>query len=183
MNDYNDILFLKPENSKFYLTKNGFAAMEAYLPAPVEDDLNESAEREYKWRDVGRVFFHLAFPFEFTDKYISVSNKDGEEYGMIEDVGLFDSETVAVISEAVKRKYFMPTVRKINKIKEQFGFSHWSVETDIGNIDFTVRDTYKSMIRLSDTRVIVCDADGGRYVIEDVLALDRKSYRKIELYL
>jgi hypothetical protein len=31
--------------------------------------------------------------------------------------------------------------------------------------------------------VVLTDVDGNRYVIKDVLQLDAKSYRKIELYL
>ena len=50
-------------------------------------------------------------------------------------------------------------------------------------MEFTLHDTYKSLIHIDDKRVIILDVDGNRFEIPDVSALDRRSYRKIELYL
>ena len=46
-----------------------------------------------------------------------------------------------------------------------------------------LKDTFKSIIRVGDDRAIVVDADANRYEIESLSALDRNSFRKIELYL
>ena len=39
------------------------------------------------------------------------------------------------------------------------------------------------MARIDEKRVIITDIDGNRYDIPDVSALDKKSFRRIELYL
>ena len=57
------------------------------------------------------------------------------------------------------------------------------MQTDRGEAEFSVKDTYKSIVKLSDTLVIVIDSDDSRYVINDVRELDASSYKKIELYL
>ena len=44
-------------------------------------------------------------------------------------------------------------------------------------------DTFRNIAKITESRVVLTDVDGNRYEIDDVLALDGKSYRKIELYL
>ena len=53
----------------------------------------------------------------------------------------------------------------------------------MGAMELVLKDTFGSIIRISDTYLVINDISGNRYVIPDVTALDRKSYRKIELYL
>ena len=68
-------------------------------------------------------------------------------------------------------------------VKERFGFSYWDAETSAGRLTFTLQDTFKSMVRAGGGRLFLFDVDGNRFVIEDTEALDRRSYKKIELYL
>ncbi len=183
-----EIVYFTPENAKFYETENGFAAMEAFLPPIVKDDLDEegekkAAEGEKSWQDVGRVLFHRAFPFARPNEYISVLDEDSKEYGIIKDLSQFDGHGREIIEKALKRKYFCPEIKKIKKLKEQFGYSCWEVETDMGDMEMVLKDTFGSIIRISDTYLVINDVSGNRYVIPDVTALDRKSFRKIELYL
>ena len=50
-------------------------------------------------------------------------------------------------------------------------------------MSFAMHDTFRNIAKVSDSRLVLTDVDGNRYEIPDVLALDRKSYKKIELYL
>jgi hypothetical protein len=70
-----------------------------------------------------------------------------------------------------------------DEVKERYGFSYWKVQTDEGEVTFTLHDTFRSIVRASEFRVILMDVDGNRFDIPDVRELDRKSYKKIELYL
>ena len=174
--------WLTPENARFYRTKNGFAAMEAMIP-PVRDDLLESDERTPVKQDLGRVYFHRCFPFETPSEYISVLDKDGREYGMIRSLDEFSDEAKEIILAELERKYLCPTITKINSLKEKLGYSYWKVETDRGDCEFSMRDTYRNIARVGGGRLVITDVDGNRYHIEDVAKLDRKSYKRIELYL
>ena len=49
--------------------------------------------------------------------------------------------------------------------------------------EFTVRDTYRSITKVSEDRVFITDVDGNRFEIPSLAALDRRSRRKIELFL
>lgn len=160
-------------NAVFYKNKD-FLALRAKLE-------NENGEREEKNWD--RVFLHRAFPFDDPYEYISVLDKDQNEIGIIGDLRNIEPNMRKLIEEELERKYYTPTIKAIKQIKERYGFSHWKVETDIGPLQFTVQDTYRSIIRVTSTRLFVVDMNGNRYEIPDIHELDRKSYRMIELYL
>ncbi len=123
------------------------------------------------------------FPLEELWTLISVLDEKEEEIGMIRDLSLFPKEEEELLRAELERRYYAPVILHILSLKERFGFSYWKVDTPEGKMGFTLRDTYKSLIRLGGNRVFVLDVDGNRFVIPDVTALDRKSYRKIELYL
>ncbi len=180
--DISGILYLTEENAKFY-DKDGFLALKAFVPPKSEYDLEDEKEAVCEWQDLGRIFLKRAFPFNNPDKYISVIDSDGYEYGMIKNLTDFNEETRGILQKALDRRYFMPCIQKIISIKEQFGFSFWKVLTDRGDAEFTVKDTYKSIIKLGNNRVIILDSSDSRYVINDVSELDSTSYKKIELYL
>ena len=130
-----------------------------------------------------RVSLRRDFPFEELWAYISVLNSEEEEIGLIRLVDLFGEETRTLLREELERRYYAPVILRIVSLKERYGFSYWKVETAEGEIEFTMHDTYKNLIHIDSKRLILLDVDGNRFEIPDVSALDRKSYRKIELYL
>ncbi|MGI6716258.1 MAG: DUF1854 domain-containing protein [Eubacteriales bacterium] len=185
-NDFLDIVkvvYLTPENAKFYETENGFPCVNAFIPPVKKDDLDVSASDEPVWQDLGRVFFHRAFPYDSADTFISVTDKEGNEYGIIKNISDFDGNGREIIEKELKRKYFTPKIKKINSVKERFGYSYWETETDHGEMSFAMYDTYRNIAKVSETRLVLTDVDGNRYEIPDVMDLDRKSFKKIELYL
>jgi hypothetical protein len=179
--DMAEVTYLTSENSHFYLTKNGFPALEAVLPK-FGDDLEETDKTPIK-QDFGRVYFHRCFPFETPDEYISVLNKDGREYAMIRRVSDLPEDAQKIINDELERKYFCPVIEKINSLKEKLDYSFWEVKTDMGDMNFSMHDTYRNIARVGGGTLILTDVDGNRFRIEDVSKLDRKSFKKIELYL
>lgn len=155
---------LSSENAVFEI-KNGFLTM-------TSKDL-----------DHVRVFLHRAFPFDLLWQYISVLDVDQNELGVIYSVDDFSTEQADLLKTELSRKYYSPVIRKILSIKDQFGFSYWKVLTDEGELSFTMQDTFRNIIHVNDSKKIFLDVDGNRFVIEDVHSLDRKSFRKIELYM
>ena len=180
--DLAEVTYLTAENSRFYRTKNGFPALEAVLPK-FGDDLESNADKTPVKQDLGRVFFHRCFPFETPDEYISVLNKDGREYAMIRNLSEMPAEAQEIIRAELDRKYLCPTVTRIKSLKEKLGYSFWEVETDKGDMSFSMHDTYRNIARVGDGMLIISDVDGNRYRIDDVAKLDRKSFKRIELYL
>ena len=131
----------------------------------------------------GRAFLSLAFPFQLTEEYIALQNEDKEEIGMIRRLSDLRQEDQKLVRDELAKKYFTPKIQKILTLTERFGTTRWTVETDKGEMRFIVKDTYKSMIRVSEDRLFVCDIDGCRYEIESLKGLDKKSFSRIELYV
>ena len=186
--DIVEIIYFNDENARFYRTPNGFAALEAFIPPISENDLKEDngdgeGSKNPIWQDLGRVFFHRAFPFDRPNEFVSVTDKESKEYGIIKNIEDLGQESREIINAELSRKYFCPVISKINSCKERFGYSYWEVESNYGALSFAMHDTFRNIIKVSESRIVLNDVDGNRYELPDVLALDRKSYRKIELYL
>ena len=131
-----------------------------------------------------RVFLHRAFPHELLWEYISVMAEENREVGLIYNIEDFDSETVGVLRTEIERKYYSPTISEIEQVKERYGFSYWKVKTEDGRrLSYTMQDTFRNIIRTGEDSAILVDVDGNRYTIRSISELDKKSYRKIELYL
>ena len=161
------IIYLTPENATFY--KDG-------------DFLSLKTTLDGEENDHGVIKLRRLFPFEELWADISVLTPANEEIGVIRDVSLFENDSEMLRAE-LERVYFTPKIKKIISMKEKYGFSNWDVETDIGNITFSVRDTFRSVHSFESGRVIITDVDGSRYEIPDANTLDKNSYRKIEIYL
>ena len=159
---------LTPENARFSVSEGGFLLMEKTGEEPSE---------------LQRVVLHRAFPFEYPFRFIAVLDTEQKELGMIDDIAVFDEKTRQYLLDALNRRYYMPIITKIDSIKERFGFSFWKCRTEQGDISFSVKDTYRSIWKVGNDRLVISDADGARYEIPDLKTFDPKSYRKIEVYL
>ncbi|MCQ2432446.1 MAG: DUF1854 domain-containing protein [Clostridia bacterium] len=168
------IQYLSDENAVF-TEENGFITLKATLT-------NEDGSKEEK--SFPRVYLHSAFPFDMPDSYISVLDKDQKEIGMIREISALSPDTQKILRDELRRKYYAPVIQKILSVKERYGFSYWRVILKDGSeFSFTVQDTYRSMLRITSKHIFVIDVDGNRFEIPDAEALDRTSYKKIELYL
>ncbi len=164
-----EIVLLNGENCVFY-EKNGFLA------------LNFTKENETK--EYVRVFLHRSFPFEQLFEYIAVLDDNLGEIGIIRDINEFDENTKTLLVNELERKYYEPQIETILSLKERYGFSYWVVNTVDGRkVNFTMQDTFRSIIRVGDNKAILLDVDGNRFVINDIEKLPKKSRKKIELYL
>ena len=161
-----DTFLLTPENAFFYRSPHGL------LMARV-------TEKDFE----GRVFLSLAFPFETQEDFICVQNGDKEEIGMISTLKIFDEDAKAILKEELQKKYFSPKILEITKFHEDGTNTYWTCKTDKGVLEFTVRDTHRSLIRVGEDRIFVVDFDGCRYEIESVANMHPKSFAKIQLYL
>ena len=129
------------------------------------------------------MFLHRSFPFEEPWRYISVLDKDKKEIGIITDISIFDENIQNVLKKELERKYFMQTIVSVDKLKDRYGFTYWDVSTTAGKASFTMHDTHRNIVKISEDRLMIVDMDGNRYLIPSVAGLDKGSYKKIELYL
>lgn len=156
-------------NASFFM-KNGFLSMTK----------TENGEQTV----YDRVFLHRNFPFELLWEYVSVLDGEQVEIGIIYNISDFEGQAKELLVKELERKYYEPRIKSIISLKERYGFSYWNVVCDDGRtVKFTMQDTFRNIIHVGDEKLILLDVDGNRFVIDDVMELDRKSHKKIELYL
>jgi hypothetical protein len=152
------------------------------------DEKPEKLEKPYRITEDGRleydrVFLHRCFPNELSEGYVSVLDRDGAELGMIRSIDDFPEETRELLRLELGRKYHFFTIKSVRSVNEKYGYSYWKITDEAGEREFTVRDTYRNITKVSEDRVFVTDVDGNRFEIPSLSALDRRSRRKIELFL
>ncbi|MDI6617111.1 MAG: DUF1854 domain-containing protein [Clostridiales bacterium] len=160
-----EIRFLKAKDTAFTRTPGGFLALKI------------SNGESYP-----RVNLFRSFPFSHPKEYISVRDEEDKEIGIIRNIEDFPDDAVKLFEEEFKRRYFAPVIKKINSVKDEFGYSYWDVDTDAGICRFTVQGRY-NVISLGNGRVIISDVDGNRFEIPNYRLLDEKSIKRLEIYL
>lgn len=132
-----------------------------------------------------RVCFVRMFPFTDPDSYISVREWDekGREIGIIERLGDFGDEVVALINGQLGLRYFTPVITAVHSVKAKHGFANFDVTTDRGRVKFAIRAGGDSVARLSDTRVIFTDVNGNRFEVRDTATLSAAELKKIDVYI
>lgn len=162
---YADIRFLTPNECRF--TRSSGALLSLELGGEVYEN----------------IAIHRAFPFSYGDDYLSVRDKEGKEIGMIRTLVDFDQQTVSLISDELERRYFVPVITRIDRIKEEFGYGYWDVQTTRGPRRFTVRGVQESVIPIAEQRILIIDVDGNRFEIPNTAELDPKSFKLIDALL
>jgi hypothetical protein len=127
----------------------------------------------------------LAFPISRPNRFVYFQDADGKELGLLVDPGRLDRESRDLVLAQTDQSYFMPRITRIARVEERtgIGIARWEVETDRGYSRFDVVSRAESVWYVGKNRVVIRDADGNRYLIEDLTALDRRSRRLADLYL
>jgi hypothetical protein len=125
----------------------------------------------------------LAFPISRPKRFIYLLDAEGKELGLNADPRRMDRESRDLLLDQADQAYFMPRLVKVLSIEENMGIAHWEVETDRGWNAFDVVSRSESHWYVGRNKVVVRDADGNRYLIEDLTQLDARSRRMLDLYL
>jgi Domain of unknown function (DUF1854) len=152
-----DLQYLEPRKLRFF--RHGAA-----LRLTVED------ESSYLKVTVAR-----AFPLSHPQRYFSVRFGDNKEVGVLVDVAELDEESRRLVAEELERRYLVPVIRRVIRIKERFGTVEWEVDTDRGVYRFTTRNMREKVVQPSPGRYLLTDVDENRYDVRDLAALDAAS--------
>lgn len=120
-----------------------------------------------------------SFPYTGKDEFILLNDKDGKEIGIIEDISGLDDESRKVLEEELKKKYFIPRIKKVYDIQMDYRSPVWHVRTDKGVMVFKMRRR-KDAKYIKRNHLVVKDGDGNKYEIPDVSKLDSVSQQLIE---
>ncbi|MCX4306966.1 MAG: DUF1854 domain-containing protein [Acetatifactor sp.] len=159
--------FLNSENAVFTRTEGGFLAL-------------KTGEKEYE-----RVGVYLTFPLTNPDEFISIREADekAKEIGIIQSINDLGKDEQEMIREQVRLRYFMPVIRKVMDVKDEYGYAYWHVVTDYGACRFTTHMGGDAVVNLGEARYQVTDIDGNRYEIPDFYALTVLERKKLDLFI
>lgn len=127
-----------------------------------------------------RIDAFRAFPLSAADAYVSLRDPDGGEIGMIESLDDLAPEQAALLRGELDRRYFTPRIERIRELKEEFGYSYWTVDTDAGRRRFTVQSGKNNVTAVGAGRLLIVDVDGNRFEVADYTGLDRSVLRTLE---
>lgn len=130
-----------------------------------------------------RVIVRRLMPLSNPDQYISLAADEDTEIGILVNPSELDHESQKILSEELDKRYFTPTIKKIYRVKEQFGIHEWEVETERGRVTFQVRGLNQNIKQALPARLFVTDVRGNRYDIPDYRELDAKSFHQIQRHL
>lgn len=166
--EYAGLVILDPKASVFSPAEGG------YLDLKIGD------------KTYTKVRLARALPYQLPEEYISVTDRDGSEIGLIRKVADFPEDQKALILSELARFYYSPKLLKILSSKDKMGYLTMETETNCGKKEITVRDPSHNIRFLDQSHsnaVQVTDVDGNRYLIDDFAAFDYKSAKKIEAFL
>lgn len=123
-----------------------------------------------------------SFPLTDSNKYISLLDNEEKEIGIIQDIKQLPRESEKVLRSELQKRYFLPKITKIHSLDGEFGVTEWVVETNRGPVTFGMRTRY-DVVSLENGRVLIKDADGNRYEIENYHRLDPDSIALLETQL
>ena len=114
------------------------------------------------------------FPISHRADYVSFLDEKGKEVLLLAHPHQLDKASLKVLMQALERMYYVARILRVDSISETMGVTHWQVLTDRGYASFEVVDR-QHIRKLPRGRYIIVDADGNRFEIPDVSALDSRS--------
>lgn len=168
--DPTQVRYLRPDMCRIHLGSHGA------LHVTVGD------ERIY-----GGVYAVYAFPVGHPDEYISLVHSGGEgderEIGIIRDLTSFPAEQANLVRQALRRRYFIHTVRRIRRIGWKSGFVAIDADTDKGDANILMRHERSRAVDYGRRGKVLIDVDLNRYLIPDVDRLSTRERRDFTRFI
>ena len=110
----------------------------------------------------------------------TAGDREGDEIGIVESLDDLTPEQAALVRDELDRRYFTPLIERVESLKEEFGYSYWTVHTDAGHRRFTVQSGKNNVTMVGEGRLVIVDVDGNRFEVADYTRLDRSVLRTLE---
>ena len=124
---------------------------------------------KFEDKDYERVGVYLTFPLTNPEEFISIRETDEKAKEMVR--------------EQIRLRYFLPVIRKVMDVKDEYGYAYWHVMTDFGVCRFTTHMGGDAVINIGGARYQITDIDGNRYELPDLYALTVMERKKLDLFI
>ena len=165
-----DIGIMDMGKAEFYATEGGFTGL-------------KYGGAEYKHITLRRIL-PIGMPME----YISVADHENKEIGIIRSVEALNDDQLKIVAKELDNRYYSPLITEIISVRDKLGYVYieMKLKNKSGNISVkscAVKDVNRNIRMLGENSLIIFDVDGNRYLVEDILAMDKNSVKKLDPYL
>ena len=122
-----------------------------------------------------------AFPLSAPQAGLAILAADGTDLAWIDSLGAVTGPLRHLLEEELARREFVPVIERIERVSEGRP-AEWNVVTDRGPNRFTVAHPDDVSLQ-PDGSASITDADGIRYRIPAITALDPRSRRLLDRVL
>ncbi len=123
-----------------------------------------------------------AFPVNAPDGCLALMSAEGKELLWVEDPASLPEDVFVLVQEEIATRELMPEIRSILSVSTFSTPSTWLVETDRGNTQFVLKGE-EDIRRLVGSTLIITDNHGLRFLLRDMLALDKVSRKILDRFL
>jgi len=123
-----------------------------------------------------------AYPISAPDRMISLVGADGHELAWLDSLDQLDALARELVEEELRRREFMPEIKRLFGVSSFATPSTWDIETDRGRASLQLRGE-EDIRRMGGGVMLIADAHGVQFMIRDVSALDRHSRKLLDRFL
>jgi len=158
------------DKAEFYVAEGGFAGL------------------RYEGIDYPHIVLRRSLPIKEPMKYISVADHENKEIGIIRAVEDLKEDQRNIVTNELDNRYYAPNVLEILSVKDKLGYIYIEMRVQNKNSkaytkNCAVKDVNRNIRMLSDISLIIFDVDGNRYIVEDLMKLDKYSIKQLDPYL
>jgi len=124
----------------------------------------------------GRIYCNVKprRPFPYTHpEYIILYTEEDDEIGILPDYRKLDRKSRKHLERVLEIIYYVPKVKRINKLDTTKSKYEWEIVTDKGVIN--IRTWSRCTRWLPNGKLLIYDINGNVYMVENINNLDVKS--------
>ena len=123
-----------------------------------------------------------AFPIAAPDEGIALINTEGHEVGWADRLADLPPAFGQLIEEELASREFVPEIEHIFEVSSFACPSTWQVQTNRGPAELVLKGE-EDIRRLSQTRLLIADANGIQFLVRDLTSLDKQSRKLLDRFL
>lgn len=122
------------------------------------------------------------FPITECKRWVSLVSADGDEIVCLDSLVGLSAESIKLLEEELALREFVPIIEKVINVSGNQDPCEWVVQTNHGITSFVIK-AEEDVRRVSSKTVVITDANGIRFRVEDVKKLDSRSRAFVEWYV
>ena len=123
-----------------------------------------------------------AFPIAAPDQGVALVDPHGHELAWIDRLSELPPPLRTLIEGELASREFMPVIKQIVSVSSYATPSTWQIVTDHGDTQLVLKGE-EDIRRLAPPALLIADANGINYLINDRYALDKVSRKILDRFL